>query len=65
MAKYLRVDIEGCVQGCCSDPVYTPLNYLTKYSERDLLEIGRDVANEQHSWGCQLVDESEVPERER
>lgn len=63
--KYLRIDIEGCVQGCCSRPIYTALDSLTEYDEDDLVEIGRDVANEQHSWGYSVVDESEVPEGDR
>jgi hypothetical protein len=60
--KYLRVNIEGCVQGCCNDPVYSSLDPLTEYSEKDLLAIGQDMANEVHSWGYDVVDEDEVPE---
>ena len=63
--KYLRVDIEGCVVGCCNEPLYTALDPLTEYTEDDLLNIGQDMANEQHSWGHRVVDEDEVPERDR
>lgn len=63
--KYLRVDVEGCVLGCCNNPIYEPLDPLTEYTEEDLLSIGQDVVNEQHSWGYVVVDEDEVPEGER
>lgn len=63
--KYLRVDIEGCVIGCCSEPIYTALDGLTEYTDKDLVEIGQDIVNEQHSWGYEVVDENEVPENER
>jgi len=65
MARYLRIDIEGCVVGCCPDPVYAKLDGLTEYSEKDLERIGQDEANEVHSWGYSVVDESEVPVKER
>jgi hypothetical protein len=64
MTKYLRVDIEGCVQGCSKDPVYTPLDDV-EYTDEELCDIGQDAANEEHSWGYKVVDESEVPEGER
>jgi hypothetical protein len=63
--KYLRVDIEGCVQGCCNQPVYARLDPLTEYSDKDLGEIAQEEANEVHSFGYRLVDESEVPKGER
>lgn len=65
MKKYLKINIEGCVQGCCIHPEYVELDYLTKYSEEDLLEIGQAAANEVHSWGHSVVDVSEVPEEWR
>lgn len=64
MTKYLRVDIEGCVVGCCAEPVYTALDADT-YTEDELLQIGQDTANEVHSWGHRVVDEDEVPEKYR
>lgn len=63
--KYLRVDVEGCVQGCCNDPLYSGLDPLTEYDEDALLEIGQDMVNEQHSWGFRVVDEEDVPEGDR
>lgn len=65
MTKYLRVTVEGCNIGCCTEPLYQPLDPLTEYSEDDLTEIGQDVVNEVHSWGYEVVDESEVPEGKR
>ncbi|MGW0682905.1 hypothetical protein ACWD2L_06025 [Streptomyces sp. NPDC002754] len=64
MTKYLRVDIEGCVIGCCNDPTYEALDADT-YTDDELLTLGQDVANEQHSWGCAVVDEVDVPESHR
>lgn len=63
--KYLRIDIEGCVQGCCEQPVYARLDPLTEYTDKDLDEIAQEEANQVHSFGYHLVDESEVPEGER
>lgn len=62
--KYLRIDIEGCVQGCCDSPLYAGLSD-PPYTEDQLLQIGQDMVNEVHSWGHSVVDEDEVPERDR
>ena len=64
MTRYLRVDIEGCVQGCCERPLYSELS-KDEYTEEQLLAIGQDMANEEHSWGMAVVSEDEVPEGER
>lgn len=62
--KWLRVDIEGCVQGCCQQPVYCGLD-REDYSDEELREFAQDIANETHSFGYRMVDESEVPEGEK
>lgn len=62
--KYLRIDIEGCVIGCCSEPLYGALEG-DDYDDDDLASIGQDMVNEQHSWGFSVVDEAEVPESDR
>lgn len=62
--KYLRVDVEGCVVGCCNEPLYARLD-SPSYTEDELLTIGQDMVNEQHSWGFQQVDEEDVPEGDR
>lgn len=62
--KYLKVHVEGCHIACDAD-LYAPLDPLTEYREEDLLDIAQEMVNERHSWGTQVVDEDEVPERER
>lgn len=64
MKRYLKVEIEGCNVGC-GQTVYARLDDLTEYTDDDLEEIGQDEANEVHSWGYSVVDESEVPEGDR
>jgi hypothetical protein len=64
VTEYIRVDVEGCVQGCCNDPLYGRLDN-PPYTEDQLLEIGQDMVNEQHSWGYHVVNEEDVPEDER
>jgi len=63
--KYLRVDVEGCHINC-DETLYTPLDPLTQYTEKDLLEIGQEMVNEHvGGWGCKVIDEDEVPEGDR
>lgn len=62
--RYLKVHVEGCNVGC-GGALYSALDDLTRYTEEDLLQIGQDMANEEHSWGMEVVDESEVPEGDR
>lgn len=64
MVRYLRVDIEGCNVGC-GLTLFSALDPMTEYTDADLEEIGQDLANEQHSWGWEVVEEDEVPENER
>lgn len=61
---WLKVAIEGCHPGCDAD-LYTELDPLTRYTEKELLDIGQDMVNERHSWGIELIEDDAVPDGER
>lgn len=62
--KYLRVHIEGPVVG--SDvTAYERLDDLTVYMPNTLKEMAADIVSNYYSYSHSVVDEAEVPERER
>jgi hypothetical protein len=62
MTRYLKVHVETPTEQA---DLYVDLGTATDYTEDDLLKIGQDAVNEYASWGVDVIDESEVPERDR
>lgn len=60
--RYLRVDIEIPYD---STAVFTPLDPLTEYTDKDLEQLAEDLFHNECNYGYSVVDESDVPEGER
>jgi len=65
VTRYLKVHVEGCHVGCDAD-LYAALDHPEgEYKAGELEQWAQDLVNERHSWGYEVVDESDVPEGER
>lgn len=62
MVRYLRVDIETRYD---STSVFTALDPLTEYTDKDLERVAEDLFYNECNYGYSVVDESDVPEGER